>query len=100
MLPENQKKVTPEVATKLEELMKKAALKQTSAAEMRVVAKKYSKKKISQADGTLFMALEEDLEMIRMCISRAGCKAYVISQQAYNIKKKKKVKIKKSKFKI
>ncbi|KAH9815931.1 hypothetical protein DFH28DRAFT_1082166 [Melampsora americana] len=58
-------KVTPEVAMELKELMKKAALKQTSAAKMRVVAKKYT-------DGTFFMALEEDLEMIRViyCILR------------------------------
>ncbi|KAG0146895.1 hypothetical protein CROQUDRAFT_700585 [Cronartium quercuum f. sp. fusiforme G11] len=56
----------PSLAKEMEEIIKKVVAKETTASEMRVVEKKYSKKKFLLADGAFFMALEEDLEIIRV----------------------------------
>ncbi|KAH9820409.1 hypothetical protein DFH28DRAFT_884937 [Melampsora americana] len=72
MLPESTKNFTPNVAHELEEVMKKVVAKEISAAELRVVASKSSKSSFSHADGAFFMALENDLDIIRViyCLVR------------------------------
>ncbi|EGG10922.1 uncharacterized protein MELLADRAFT_76744 [Melampsora larici-populina 98AG31] len=72
MLPDSAKTFTPIVANQLEEVMKKVVAKEILAAELRVVAAKNCKKSFSQADGSFFMALENDLDIIRViyCLVR------------------------------
>lgn len=72
MLPDTTQTFTPNVAHELEEVMKKVSAKEISAAEVRVVAANRCKKNFSQADGAFFMALENDLDIIRVvyCLVR------------------------------
>ncbi|KAH9809709.1 hypothetical protein DFH28DRAFT_1086137 [Melampsora americana] len=72
MLPDSTKTFTSNVAHELEEVMKKVVAKEISAAELRVVTARNSKNSFSQADGAFFMALENDLNIIRViyCLVR------------------------------
>ncbi|KAG0148175.1 hypothetical protein CROQUDRAFT_132146 [Cronartium quercuum f. sp. fusiforme G11] len=73
LLPEHSKPLHPSLAKEMEEIIKKVVAKETTASEMRVVAKNYSKKKFLLVDGAFFMALEEDLEIIRVIYYLLKC---------------------------